>query len=227
MRRTTTFRRAIAGLMAVVLLATMLPVGASAEVTTLEATAGACGGGVTSYSLILQTKDLNAKASDVPTSVTLHFADGSTAQAQRWAFNISGSGYYSLLDSDHIYREVPLTHATAQIDTAKYPNARLSITGWPCDPTPNPDPDPTAVVSGTIVQRGNERPVADLEVCLVELGVCTVTDGSGSFAFGDVPYGTYTLTSDGNNWKSASTAVTVEGDTHVNLVQFKGGGNGN
>ena len=225
MRRITTFRRMIAGLMAVVLLATMMPMGASAEMTELVAPAGTCGGGVTSYSVILQTRDIKAKASDVPTSVTLHFADGSTAQAQRWAFNISGAGYYSLLDSDHIVREVPLTHATAMLDTAKYPNARLTITGWPCDPTPNPDP--TAVVSGTIVQRGNERPVADLSVCLDELGVCTVTDGEGNFAFGDVPYGTYTVTSTGNNWKPASTSVTVEGDTHVNLVQFKGGGNGN
>lgn len=226
MRGISRIRKLIAGLLSVVMLATMLPMGASAQVTTLVAQAGTCGGGVTTYSVMLQTRDINARASDVPMSVTLHFADGSTAQAQRWNFNISGSGYYSNLDSDQTLREVPLTHATAELDTGKYPNARLSITGWPCDPTPNPEPDPTAVVSGNIVQRGNERPVADLTVCLEELGVCTTTDAAGNFAFGDVPYGTYTLTSDGNNWKFASTTVTVEGDTHLNLIQFKGGGNG-
>lgn len=224
MRGISAVRRMIAGLVAVVLLASMLPFGASAEVVTIEARINSCKLNVDSYSVMLQTGSQRPTASDIPTAVTLHFADGSTAQASRWAINI-GSGYYRLDDTAETYREVALVSATAEFDTAKYPNYSFTVTAYPCDTTP--EPDPTAVVSGTIVQRGNERPVADLEVCLVELGVCTVTDGSGSFAFGDVPYGTYTLTSDGNNWKSASTAVTVEGDTHVNLVQLKGGGNGN
>lgn len=213
--------------LALALAALMLPLmGAatvSAEVTTISARINSCRLNVDSYSVMLQTGSQRPVASDIPTAVTLHFADGSTAQADRWAINI-GSAYYRLDDTAETYREIDLVSATAEFDTVKYPGYGFTVTAYPCDTTP--DPIPTSTVSGTILQRGNERPVANLTVCLVERDSCTTTDTSGAFTFTDVEDGTYTLTSDGSNWKLLTTSVTVAGDdVYLNLIQFKGGGN--
>jgi len=81
----------------------------------------------------------------------------------------------------------------------------------------------TSAVYGTIVQRGNLMPVAGAEVCLAELGDCTVTDATGSFGFTDVADGSYTLVSTAPGYKTLTTSVTVAGgDVSLDLIQFRG-----
>lgn len=81
-------------------------------------------------------------------------------------------------------------------------------------------------VWGTVTQNGNERPVAGAEVCLVELGTCTVTDASGAYAFSGVPSGTYTVSVNTAGFKSTSTTLTVGGEDTVvpTIVQYRGNG---
>lgn len=210
----------IAFLLAFTLVASVMP--ASAAPTTISARINSCKQNVDSYSVMLQTGSTKPTASDVPTSVTLSFADGSTAQAERWAINI-GSAYFRLDDSAGIYSEVPLVSATTQFDVAKYPSYRFTVTAHPCDPTPDPV---SYTVAGVVNQKGNQKPVANLDVCVQELGICTTTDANGQFDFTEVVNGTYTITTNGVNWKSQSNTVVVDGaDVYVNIVQSKGGGN--
>jgi hypothetical protein len=151
--------------------------------------------------------------------VTLHFADGTTAEAVSFLGPNFGTNTYRLDDSSRIYREVSLLYASAQFDATKYPNHRFTVTAYPCDPTP------FSSVSGTITQHGNQKPVAGLEVCLVEAGLCIITDANGYFEFTGVDYGTYTLTSNGPVYKPLATTVEVSGtDVCIDLVQFRGGG---
>lgn len=224
--RTPRFARQFLVLAMAAMLLPMIGAGAaSAKATTINADINACRLNVGSYSVMLQTGSERPVASDIPTSVTLHFADGSTAQADRWTINI-GSAYYRLDDNAETYRELELVAATAEFDTAKYPAFRFTVTAYPCDTTP--EPAPTSLVTGDVVQRGNEKPVADLTVCLVEADLCTTTDASGSFVIADVENGAYTLYTDGDNWKPQYNTVTVaDGDVHVDVIQFKGGGKGN
>lgn len=222
MQISISLKRSIAGVLALALLAVMLPAGAHAQATTIYADLGRCRTNVDNYQVQLQAGDQRAPDSAFPASVSIHFADGTTAEATPYLGANFGTKYY-YLDGP---RNVEVTTATAEWDTTRYPNYRFTVSARPCLPEPEPEPT-TAAVTGTIVQRGNERPVADLTVCLVEADVCTITDAGGNFAFTDVEYGTYTLTSDGDNWKLMTTTVTVaDGDVHLNLIQFKGGGKG-
>lgn len=213
--------RGVALIAMVAVLAGTLVMPAAAQVETISAVIPNCKLNVSAYSVQLQTGVPGAPASDFPASVTLTFADGTTAEAgSLLPPNINGTKTYRLNDPAGTYRESELVSATAQLDTARYPNYRFTVTGWPCDPTPEPA---TYSVTGTILQRGNLKPVTPAEVCLVELGICTVTDGGGSFAFSDVPDGTYTLVSTAHIFKTLTTSVTVDGgDTYVDLIQFRG-----
>lgn len=194
---------------------------ASAEPVTIYAEMGACRENVDGYRIQLQSGDQSAPASDFPKTVTLTFADGSTLVATGSLLGPRlGTATYSVDGATGVYLE----SATAVVDTEAYPEYRFTVTARP-EPCFQEAPV-TNAVSGTVLQRGNEKPVADLEVCLVEANLCTTTDASGAFVIEGVEDGTYTLTTNGINWKPQSTTVTVAGgDVVVNVVQQKGGGN--
>lgn len=88
-----------------------------------------------------------------------------------------------------------------------------------------------ADLSGTVKQNGNERPVANANVCVVELGVCATTDATGAFSIAAVPAGTYTVHTTADGFKLQTSTVTVTADgAWIDIVQYKGNGkpgNGN
>lgn len=197
---------------------------ASAAPTTIYADLGRCKTNVDHYQIQLRSDVFSAPASDFPASVALHFANGSSVEARPMLGPNGGTMTYRFADSNGDFVGVAVTGATAQFDTTKYPNYRFTVVARPC----LPEPAPTYAVTGDVVQRGNEKPVADLTVCLVEADLCTSTDANGSFAITGVEDGTYTLSTDGENWKPQHNVVTVSGgDVHVNVIQFNGGGMGN
>lgn len=217
----------IRGLLVLAMAALLLPLigvsTVSAAPTTIYADLGACRANVNHYQVQLQSGNQRAPQSAFPASVTLIFEDGSTGEATPDLGASFGTQYYTLREN----RGTAVTGATAIFDTELYPNYRFTVTARPepCFPAPAPV---THTVSGDIVQRGNQKPVADLTVCLVEADLCTTTDANGSFAIAGVEDGTYTLYTDGNNWKPQYNTVTVSGgDVHVDIIQFKGGGKGN
>lgn len=192
---------------------------AAAAVETIYSEVGVCRWNVNHYQVQINTYDPGAPSSVFPASVSIHFVDGTVVEAYPLTPGFWGSQTYQLDDPGHYYREIPVLYATAQFDTALYPNYRFSIASRPCDPTP------VHTVTGTIVQHGNMKAIAGLTVCLEELGLCTVTDANGAFALFDVPSGVYTLTSNGSNYKPLSTVIApMSGDVHVDLVQNRGGG---
>ncbi len=219
MRFSSALVRSLMLVLTFALLPLAMPATSSAQVTTIYSEFERCKTNVQSYSVQLQSGNQRANPADFPTSVTLHFADGTTAEAVSFLGPNFGTLYYHLDDSNRTYREVPLLEATAQFDTTKYPNYSFAVVSYPCDPTPY------STVSGTITQHGNQKPVDGVEVCLVEAGVCTITDANGYFEFTGVKYGTYTLTSDGPVYKPLTTTVDVSwADTYIDLVQYRGGG---
>lgn len=219
MRFSSVLVRGLLLVVAFALLPLALPATSSAQVTTISTSFQRCKTNVDSYSVQLQSGNQRANPADFPASVTVHFADGTTAEAVSFFGPSFGTATYHLDDSTSVYREVPLLYATAQFDATKYPNHRFTVTAYPCDPTP------FSTVSGTITQHGNQKPVSGLEVCLAELGLCTYTDANGYFEFADVDYGTYTLTSDGPVYKPLVTSVEVSwADVYLDLVQYRGGG---
>lgn len=223
--RTSRFARKFLVLAMAAMLLPMIGAGAaSAQVTTISAELGRCRTNIDHYQIQLQSRVFNAPASDFPASVTMHFADGSDVEATPILGPNGGTMTYTFGDPNGEFVGVAVTGATAQFDTTKYPNYRFTVSARPC----LPEPAPTYAVTGDVVQRGNEKPVADLTVCLVEVDLCTTTDASGSFVISGVEDGTYTLYTDGDNWKPQYNTVTVaDGDVHVDVVQFKGGGRGN
>lgn len=226
MRFSFGFKPALLLVLAMALTPLLMPATASAEPTTIYTSFERCKTNVQSYSVQLQSGvPLDpVPTSDFPQSVTLHFEGGITAEASGFLYPNAATQTYSLRDPNNFYRELPLLYATAQFDIEKYPGYSFTVTAYPCDPTPEPEPV-SHTVSGTVVQQGNEMPVAGLTVCLVEAELCTTTDASGSFSIAGVEDGTYTLYTDGDNWKEQYTAVTVEGDdVYVDVVQQKGGG---
>lgn len=204
----------------------LMPATANAQVETITSTGIAnCSLRVDQYQVLLHSNDLDANIRDFPRSVTVHFADGTSHETTGTGSFAIGRQYYYLYDHDKVLRQVPVLYATAQFDTTKYPNYDFRITALPCSPVVEPV---THTVSGDIVQRGNQKPVADLTVCLLEAELCTTTDASGSFAISGLEDGTYTLYTDGDNWKPQYNTVTVSGgDVHIDVTQFKGGGRGN
>lgn len=199
-------------------MAGALPVATSAKVSTITAESRGCGQVSDLYQVQLSAGSYLAPDKAFPASVLLTFADGTTQEATP-LLPASGAGtkYYYLRE----VQDTALVSATTQFDTDRYPGYSFVITGQPCAPEPT-----TATITGSVIQHGNRKPVANLTVCLVENSVCTTTDATGSFAITDVAYGTYTLTSNGQNWKPLSTTVTVgEGGSHIDLIQQKGGGN--
>lgn len=218
------FRSAVLLVAMMAFLPLLAPVTASAQDTTIWADFNNCRTQIKNhYQVQLNTHDFNVNVRDFPASVTLHFEDGRSVSAVPNANPTGTAMYYYFNDNDFAFAGVRVSSAETLFDTTKYPNYTFKVTGRPC--VPDPEPEPTYAVTGTIVQRGNERPVADLTVCLVEAELCTTTDASGSFSITGVEDGTYTLYSDGNNWKPQYNTVTVSGgDVHVNVIQFKGGG---
>ena len=160
--------------MVMAFLPILMPANASAQVTTISAELGRCKKNVDNYQVQLQTGDFNAPASAFPSSVTIHFEDGSTGEATITFLRPGGTQTYTLNEN----RGIAVTGATTMFDTELYPNYRFTVVARPepCYPAPAPV---VHTVSGTIVQRGNERPVADLTVCLVEADLCDTTDASG------------------------------------------------
>lgn len=220
------FGAAMPLVMVMAFLPFLAPTIASAQETTIWAELGRCRTNIHNhYQVQLNANDWNAPTSDFPDSVTIHFEDGRTVEAQPNLGANVGTRYYYFYDNDWAFEGVRVTTAETVFDTTKYPNYRFSVTARPCVPDPEPV---TYTVSGNIVQRGNMKPVADLTVCLVELDTCTTTDANGSFSIAGVEDGTYTLYTDGNNWKPQYNTVTVSGgNVHVDLIQFKGGGKNN
>lgn len=217
MRIVRSFKPALLLVMAMALMPLVMPATTSAQTETIYTTNQRCRSNVSSYSVQLQSNAQRTPASAFPQSVTLHFADGSTAVATSFLGPNLNSNTYRLDDSNGVYRQVDLLYATAQFNAATYPNYRFTVTAYPCDPVPD--------VFGTIVQQGNMKPVAGLDVCLVDLGQCTTTDANGAFRLLDVQNGTYTLTSDGPIYKPLTTTVTVAGtDIYLDLIQQRGGG---
>ncbi len=222
--RTPRFARKFLVLAMAAMLLPMIGAGAaSAQATTISAELGRCRPNVDNYQVQLQTGDFNAPGSAFPSSVTIHFEDGSTGEATITFLRPGGTQTYTLNEN----RGIAVTGATTMFDTELYPNYRFTVVARPepCYPAPAPV---VHTVSGTIVQRGNERPVTDLTVCLLEAELCTTTDANGSFDISGVEDGTYTLYTNGDNWKPQYNTVTVSGgDVHIDVIQFKGGGRGN
>jgi hypothetical protein len=217
MRFSSAFVRGLMLVLAFAVLPLAMPATTSAQATTIYAELGRCRTNVDLYQVQLQAGDQRASSRVFPASVTIHFADGSTTEATPYLGPNFGTQYYYSYD----LRESPVTGATAHWNTTAYPNYSFTVTARPCVP----DPVPTYSVSGTIVQHGNQNPVVDLTVCLVELERCTTTDADGYFSIAGVENGTYTLSSDGSNWKPQTNSVTVaDSNVSINLVQYKGGG---
>lgn len=217
MRVSQRIRLFSACLMVLAMTAGALPLGANAAASTITAEMRGCGSVSDLYQVQLSAGAYFVPSKAFPASVLLTFADGRSLEAKPLFVPNGSAQYYYLME----VQDTALVSATTQFDTGKYPNYSFVVTGQPCAPAPT-----TATITGSIAQRGNEKPVADLTVCLAEIGLCTTTDATGSFAFEDVAFGTYTLTSNGQNWKPLSTTVTVgEGGSHVDLIQQKGGGN--
>lgn len=216
-----TMRRMVTFMLAFVVLFGAAGAPASAQTETIHAGFLRCRLNVDSYSVQLQSGNFSAPASDFPASVTLVFADGSTAEATPTLGPNGGTLTYRLSDSGNVYRNTELVDAYTQFDTVKYPSYRFSVVAYPCDPTP------THTVTGMILQHGNGKPVAGAEVCIVEIGACTYTDANGAFAFYDVPDGVYTLTSTADVYKPLTTTFTATTeDVYLELIQYRGGGRG-
>jgi hypothetical protein len=161
---------------------------------------------------------------DYPSAILLVFADGTTQPASMDRSSSPTVKRYVLNDPNSVYRQSRLSWATAELDTSGVSpeDIRFQVVEWPCPSTTSPS---TSTVSGVIVQHGNQKPVAGLQVCLTELNLCTFTDTNGSFTFTDVPDGTHTLISNGPVYKPLTTTVEVSGtDVYIDLVQFRGGG---
>lgn len=220
MRFITILKPAMLLVMMMALMPMLIPANASAQAATISADIGRCKSNVDDYQVQLQAGNQSARDSAFPASVTIYFADGSTGEATPRMSSSFGTKYY-YLDGP---RGSEVTGATTQWDTAVYPNFRFTVSSRPCVEAPVPT---TYAVTGVVSQQGNQKPVADLTVCLVEADHCTTTDASGSFAISGVEDGTYTLRTDGNNWKEQYNTLTVSGsDVYVDIVQQKGGGNG-
>ena len=222
MRFSFGFKPALLLVLAMALTPLLMPATASAEPTTIYADLGRCRTNVDNYQVQLQSGNQRAPQSAFPESVTILFEDGSSTVATPLMGASFGTIYYYSYD----LRDVAVIGATAEFDTELYPNYRFTVTARPepCFPAPEPV---TYSVSGNITQQGNMKPVADLDVCLGEAELCTTTGADGSFVIAGVEDGTYTLYTDGDNWKAQYTTVTVEGgDVTVDVVQQKGGGNG-
>lgn len=221
------FRSAFLLVFTMAFLPLFAPVTASAQETTIWADFNNCRTNVRNhYQVQLNSHDWDAPAADFPDSVVLHFEDGRSVEALPNRDASVGTRYYYYYDNDYAFAGVRVSAAETLFDTTKYPNYTFKVTARPC--VPDPEPEPTYAVTGTIVQRGNERPVADLTVCLLEAERCTTTDASGSFTISGVEDGTYTLYTDGDNWKAQYNSVTISGsDVYIDVVQFKGGGRGN
>lgn len=215
MRFTTIPKPAV---MLFMMMALLMPANAGAQAVTISADIGRCRTNVDNYQVQLQSGDQFASDRIFPASVTIQFADGTSAEATPRLSASFGTKYY-YLDGP---QGTEVTAATTQWDTNAYPNYRFTVTARPCVEPPVPT---TYSVTGSVSQQGNQKPVAGLSVCLEGADLCTTTDASGSFLISGVADGTYTLTTNGVNWKPQSNTVTVAGgDVYLDIVQQKGGG---
>lgn len=217
------FRSAFLLIVMMAFLPLLAPVTASAQETTIYAALNDCSQRIRNhYQVQLNAQDWNAPPGDFPDSVVLHFEDGRSVEALPNRDASVGTRYCYYYDNAWEFEGVRVSAAETQFDTTRYPNYTFKVTARPCVP------DPTYSVTGDVVQRGNQKPVADLTVCLLEAELCTTTDASGSFEISGVEDGTYTLYTNGDNWKPQYNTVTVSGgDVHIDVIQFKGGGRGN
>ncbi len=157
---------------------------------------------------------------DAPSEVVIHFENGLSQTVPVFETDPSPYATYMFADVDGTFSGLRVLQVTAEMDLSLFESYTFNLISYPCLPE-----IAESTVSGTIVQHGNGKPVADLEVCLVELDLCATTDANGSFSFTDVPDGTYTLTSDGPVYKPLTATVEVSGtDVSLDLVQFRGGG---
>lgn len=214
----STIGRSFLLVLAMALVPLLMPASASAQTSEIDAVVLACDESVNHYQIQLQSGARSTPAGTFPQSVTVHFADGSSTEATAPLYLGGNTIYYRSTD----VRDVALTGATAEWNTTAFPNYTFTVTAHPCVA----EPTPTHSVAGAVVQRGNEKPIANLTVCLEGVNNCTTTAADGSFTFTGLEDGTYTLTTTGSNWKPQTTTVTVvDSDVFVTVVQKKGGGN--
>ncbi|HEX2123443.1 MAG TPA: carboxypeptidase regulatory-like domain-containing protein, partial [Thermoanaerobaculia bacterium] len=75
--------------------------------------------------------------------------------------------------------------------------------------------------SGTlrgVVTTNTNQPAASTEVQLVDLRRTTTTDAQGNYSFANVPPGRHLLQANSARFGSATSEITVSGDTTVNIT---------
>lgn len=155
-------------------------------------------------------------------TVDAAFANGTTVTAERTR-SANDRAVFRAIGN---WESIPVSLSAVVPADYEYTSFRTG-TG-PCG---NVMPTPTYTVSGYVTQHGNGRTISGATVCLSELGVCTLTDATGYYAFSGIEDGTYTVDVATDGYKPVSGTVTVAGaDAVLNLIQCRGNsnvGNGN
>lgn len=76
---------------------------------------------------------------------------------------------------------------------------------------------PRGGLLGTVLSDSADKPIANAEVTISELGLADTTDADGDFSFKDVPLGTYTLTIRAERFGMMQTKLTF----HANEIMSR------
>lgn len=205
----------------VVTLPLSIPANVGASTLIYSETAAPCSTLTDTYVVAMRLPPLPGTVATYPNSILLHFLDGSTVEAAAVGRPSPDGLQYWFDDSAQLYQTRGFEWASAVVDIPPGSDDYVfAVTALPC----TPEAPETASVSGVVVQHGSRKPVADLMICLREINLCDTTDETGSFSLADVPYGSYTVVSDGPKFRTLETPITVgEGGVMLELVQRRGG----
>lgn len=198
-------RRSIA---AVLLAATLMATGGSGVSAATETVEADLGGNCSNFS---KGYTATLRNGGMPDTATFTFSDGTEVVVNRSGMYDSEkrTGFFLVGYADKL-----IVSITTEVDTEAYPN--WSFTTGVSNPC-------TYEVSGVVTQFANEKPVAGADVCIVELGLCTVTDADGAYFFPRVINGDFTLVSTAPVYKTVTESVlVVRADTVQDITQYRG-----